>query len=394
MILQGVFKNLARAKGVSVQLRTTEGELIAETTKLKKNKFKLDFMTPKNKAYKGPINIVISDNNGSAANFKNKSGWVDLDPNNQTFKVQINANKSKAKIKLNPQTASDQNQDKNVSFNSDSDSQGDWSLGKIRSLKTPGVSPHLESIGGSYRVSHTDIGMTVVSDLSNNNALTPSGQMEGINDLTIVTSGDGVRRGYYTQRDFYTDEAQIYTAEISDDGLTLINPIGTGITDGGSMAWGVPDSVRLPDGRVRLYWVEDPPAGGKEHKEWIVSATSDDITGTKFTKDPGQRTTGGYVDFEVLQAKPGDWIAVMSSTPAARPEHPPQGIYVGTSKDGLDWNIDSENLAPSNKSYLDPTGVAVSANQWQLVMAERGQPYWGEPSDQDYTLVSTILTLD
>ena len=394
MILQGVFKNLARAKGVSVQLRTTEGELIAETTKLKKNKFKLDFRTPKNEAYKGPINIVISDNNGSAANFKNKGGWVDLNPNNQTFKIQINTKKSKAKIKLNPQTASYQNQDKNVSFNSDSDSQGDWSLGKIRSLKTPGVSPHLESIGGSYRVSHTDIGMTVVSDLSNNNALTPSGQMEGINDLTIVTSGDGVRRGYYTQRDFYTDEAQIYTAEISDDGLTLINPIGTGITDGGSMAWGVPDSVRLPDGRVRLYWVEDPPAGGKEHKEWIVSATSDDITGTKFTKDPGQRTTGGYVDFEVLQAKPGDWIAVMSSTPAARPEHPPQGIYVGTSKDGLDWNIDSENLAPSNKSYLDPTGVAVSANQWQLVMAERGQPYWGEPSDQDYTLVSTILTLD
>ena len=394
MILQGVFKNLARAKGVSVKLRTTEGELIAETTKLKKNKFKLDFKTPKNEAYKGPINIVISDNNGSASNFKNKSEWVDLDPNTQTFKVQINTKKSKAKIKLNPITVSDQNQDKNGSFNSDSDSQGDWSLGKIRSLKTPGVSPHLESIGGSYRVSHTDIGMTVVSDLSNNNVLTPSGKMDAINDLTIVTSGDGVRRGYYTQRDFYTDEAQIYTAEISDDGLTLINPIGTGITDGGSMAWGVPDSVRLPDGRIRLYWVEDPPAGGKEHKEWIVSATSDDITGTKFTKDPGQRTTGGYVDFEVLQAKPDDWIAVMSSTPAARPEHPPQGIYVGTSKDGLDWNIDSENLAPSNKSYLDPTGVAVSANQWKLVMAESGQPYWGDPSNQDYTLVSTILTLD
>ena len=84
----------------------------------------------------------------------------------------------------------------------------------------------------------------------------------------------------------------------------------------------------------------------------------------------------------------------MSSTPAARPEHPPQGIYVGTSKDGLNWNIDSQNLAPSNKSYFDPSGVAVSANQWKLVMAESGQTYWGDPSDQDYTLVSTILTLD
>ena len=102
MILQGVFKNLARAKGLSVQLQTTDGELITETTKLRKNKFKLKFSTPKNEAYKGPINIVISDNNGSASNFKNKSGWVDLDPNTQTFKVQINTKKSKAKIKLNP----------------------------------------------------------------------------------------------------------------------------------------------------------------------------------------------------------------------------------------------------------------------------------------------------
>ena len=390
MKLQGVFKNLSRAKGLSVQLQTTDGELIKETTKLKKNKFRLGFKTPNNEVYKGPINIVISDNNGLAANFKNKSGWVDLDPDSQTFEIQINTKKSKAKINLNPKTTSGQNQDEN----SDSNSHGDWKLGKIRSLKTPGVSPHLERIEGGYRVSHTDIGMTVVSDLSNNNVLTPRGEMDAINDLTVVTSGDGVRRGYYTHRDFYTDEAQIYTAEISDDGLTLTNPIGTGITDGGSIAWGVPDSVRLPDGRIRLYWVEDPPAGGKEHKEWIVSATSDDITGTKFTKDPGQRTTGGYVDFEVLQAKPGDWIAVMSSTPASKPEHPPQGIYVGTSKDGLDWNIDTENLAPTKKSYLDPTGVALSANQWQLVMAESGQPYWGDPSEQNYTLVSTILALD
>jgi len=393
MKIQGVFKKLANAKGLSVQLETPDGELIGKTTKFKGNKFKLKINTPKDEIYKGPINIVISDKNGSEANFKKGGEQVDLFSDQQTFKLQINTKKSKAKIKLKPKTSSSQNQDESGNAEDESKATDPWSLGEIKSLKTPGVSPHLESIGGSYRVSHTDIGMTVVSDLGNNNVLTPSGKMDGINDLTIVTSGDGVRRGYYTQRDFYTDEGQIYTAEISDDGLTLINPIGTGITDGGSMAWGVPDSVRLPDGRVRLYWVEDPPAGGKEHKEWIVSATSDDITGTKFTKDPGQRTTGGYVDFEVLQAKPGDWIAVMSSTPAARPEHPPQGIYVGTSKDGLDWNIDSENLAPTNKSYLDPTGVPLGTNQWQLVMAESGNVYWGDPGDQPYNLVSTTLTM-
>ena len=35
----------------------------------------------------------------------------------------------------------------------------------------------------------------------------------------------------------------------------------------------------------------------------------------------------------------------------------PQGIYVGISKDGLTWDINETNLAPTNKSYLDPTGL-------------------------------------
>ena len=76
MMLQGVFKNLARAKGLSVQPKTTDGELITETTKPRKNKFKLEFSTPNNEVYKVPIKIVIPDNNRLAANFKNKSGWV------------------------------------------------------------------------------------------------------------------------------------------------------------------------------------------------------------------------------------------------------------------------------------------------------------------------------
>ena len=58
------------------------------------------------------------------------------------------------------------------------------------------------------------------------------------------------------------------------------------------MAWGVPDAVLLPDGRVRIYWVEPSPQGGMA-TENIVSATSTDATGTVFVRDAGTRTTGG-----------------------------------------------------------------------------------------------------
>ena len=149
--------------------------------------------------------------------------------------------KFKAKIKLKPETISWQKSDKYSDSDGDSNAASSWSLGSIKSLKTQGVSPHLESINGRYRLSHTDIGMAKIADMSSGNfVLTPRGQIDGISDLTVVTSGDGIRRGYYVQRDFHTDEAEIYSAKISDDGLTLTDPFATGITDGGSMAWGYP----------------------------------------------------------------------------------------------------------------------------------------------------------
>ena len=377
MKIKGIFKSLANAKGISIQLQTSDGKVIGKTDTVKKNKFKLSIQTPDNNEEKtGDINVVISDKNGNEANFKSKGKSVDLSPNEQSFTFNVNFSKKKAKLKIKPDTEAA------------GKAEASWQLGDIRSLKTEGVSPHIEASASGYKIAYPADGFTKIDDLSSSFQLTNKGTIDRISDLTVVTSGDGVRRGYYVEVNPTTKEKEIYTAEISEDWLTLSNPSSTGFTNGGSMAWGVPDAVRLPDGRVRLYWVEDPPAGGREHREWIVSATSTDSSGTSFNKDPGQRTTGGYVDFEVLQAKAGDWIAVMSSTPETLPSKP-QGLFVGTSKDGLGWDVNPENLAPTSMSYLDPTGVAIGPNQWQLVLARSSNSL----GDRDYTLVETTLTM-
>ena len=377
MKIKGIFKSLANAKGISIQLETSDGKVIGKTDTVKKNKFKLSIQTPsKNEEKTGEINVVISDKNGNEANFKSKGKSVDLSPNEQSFTFNVNFIKKKAKLKMTPDTEAA------------GKAEASWQLGDIRSLKTEGVSPHIEASASGYKIAYPADGFTKIDDLSSSFQLTNKGTIDRISDLTVVTSGDGVRRGYYVEVNPTTKEKEIYTAEISEDWLTLSNPSSTGFTNGGSMAWGVPDAVRLPDGRVRLYWVEDPPAGGREHREWIVSATSTDSSGTSFNKDLGQRTTGGYVDFEVLQAKAGDWIAVMSSTPETLPRKP-QGLFVGTSKDGLGWDVNPENLAPTSMSYLDPTGVAIGPNQWQLVLAESSNSL----GDRDYTLVQTTLTM-
>ena len=394
MKLKGIFKGFSNATGLRLEIKTGDGinnQFSGSTTQIKGKKFRFP-IRPFNdgKSSKQTIEITLVDTNGAATNFQSNGSSFDLDPNTQSFKFKINTKKKKGKVKLKPSISRRSEPVDNPEPGADTTDPTDpsWTLGTIQSLNTAGVSPHLDKIDNGYRLSYPSSGVTQISDLSSSFELTPRGQINRISDLTVVTSGDGVRRGYYIELNPQTGEKEIYTANITDDGLSLSNPNSTGFSDGGSMAWGVPDAVTLPDGRVRLYWVEEPPAGQIEHREWIVSATSTDITGTSFTKDAGQRTTGGYVDFEVLQAKAGDWIAVMSSTPETIPARP-QGIYVGSSTNGLDWTVDTGNLAPTDKSYLDPTGVAIGANQWQLVMAESESVL----GNRDYTLVQTTLTL-
>ena len=99
MKIKGIFKNLANATGISIQLQTSEGEIIGKTDKAKKNKFSLSIQKPgKNEEKVGAINVVISDKNGNEANFKSKGKLVDLSPNKQTFTFNVNFSKKKAKV--------------------------------------------------------------------------------------------------------------------------------------------------------------------------------------------------------------------------------------------------------------------------------------------------------
>ena len=107
MKIQGVFNKLSSAKGLSVQLETPEGDLIGKTTKFKGNKFNLKINTPKDEIYKGLINIVISDANGSEANFK-KGGQETYPLISKPLNYRSTP-ESKAKIKLKPKTSSSKN---------------------------------------------------------------------------------------------------------------------------------------------------------------------------------------------------------------------------------------------------------------------------------------------
>jgi len=173
------------------------------------------------------------------------------------------------------------------------------------------------------------------------------------------------------------------TAVFSEDGLSYSNKISLGISDGGNMAWGVPDAVIIPDGRVRIYWVDE--ASGMAGEK-ILSTTSKTTQGIDFVKDDGYRFENGYVDFEVLKAEENDWEAVFSFSPERLPKIP-QSIFYATSKDGLDWEFTGIPISPLDMSYLDPTGVLLENGDYLIVSAVAPN----EMGDREYILYKAIL---
>jgi len=261
-------------------------------------------------------------------------------------------------------------------------------LGEFTSLGTEGVSPHLERVGDdAFRLSYSSItaGGLVVAECTSEFACETSTVLDRMADLTVVTTGSGDHRGYWVEMNPATQNKEIYTGSISEDGTTVSGGVSLGFSDEGQMGWGVPDAVVLDDGRIRLYWVV---SGEGRAAERIVSATSTDSTGTEFVDDGGFRFTGGYVDFEVLDSTDGEWVAVMSSSPESLPDSP-QGLFIATSTDGLVWTTSGVNIAPQSASYLDPTGVENADGSYTLVVAVAPNAI----GQRDYDLQVTTLTL-
>jgi len=247
-------------------------------------------------------------------------------------------------------------------------------------------------------------------------------------DYTQVTLTDGSQRAYFVLPDA-SGAKEIATAPVTYAGgvPTLGATQRLGITATAQQrAWGVPDSVVTPDGRVRLYWVDEgesarfEPTGaqqrcmakalgrkgvsavssgkkvtskakkalkkcgvplsaltsrGSRANEIIVSATSTDSSGTQFVRDSGTRTTGGYVDSDVIHAADGNWVMLLSTGPG----EPPQRLFVATSRDGLAWKIDPTPLTSASVNALDPTAIQTGPNSWRVYYAQspKATPFSG-----------------
>ncbi len=250
----------------------------------------------------------------------------------------------------------------------------EWSMTEDRGLQMKmgmnGVSPHVERFNGVDRVWRSDGPTGTVASDCNDEGVCTNVPLTGRlgNDFTVVTFPNGTKRAYF--KEVEGANQQVYSAPCNDAGCTSIGVKTVTTTDmrvpSTTKAWGVPDAVLLPDGRVRIYIVESPVEGKCTEK--IASYISTD--GISFTKEPGWRFENGYVDTEILRAKPNDYVMIMADIACTASNR--QMLFVSTSKDGLSWTTPLMLTGPGVEG-LDPTGYEISPNVWRIYYSQ-GRP--------------------
>jgi hypothetical protein len=245
----------------------------------------------------------------------------------------------------------------------------EWALAEDAvSLGLTGVSPHVERTGNADRLWYPSLAGTIVSDCSDAGACTSvpvTGRLGS--DFTAITLPNGTRRAYFVETTAGATTKSVSSAACL---TTACTAVGTSTIAAAELvvsqnvkAWGVPDAVVTPDGKVRLYVVESPVEGNCTEK--LASYISAD--GITFTKEAGWRLENGIsVDPEILRAKTGDWIMVLADGPGCSDRV--QKLYMTTSNDGLTWAT-PQKISGSDLRRLDPTGYEVSTNVFRIYYA-------------------------
>lgn len=248
-------------------------------------------------------------------------------------------------------------------------SAASWKLDGASSTGLTGVSPHVERTPRGDIVFRSDGPTGTAVALCTDSGCTPLTFNAGggpVTDFTVLTLPSGAKRGYFVDMNPNTQTKSVSSAPCLDADCLSIGartPISPEASVPLTMrAWGVPDPVALPDGRVRVYMVESPVEGHCTEK--IASYISTD--GVTFAKEPGWRLEGGYVDTEVLRAKDGDWVMVLADIGCTSDRN--QKLFISESADGLTWSK-PQVLTGKDMGKLDPTGYEISPNTFRVYYA-------------------------
>lgn len=251
---------------------------------------------------------------------------------------------------------------------------------------TAGSVPEIARIGGVYRLyfcspggirsAISSDGLTFLSEPGVRIASGgPGSEEEIVGDPSIVQLPGGLIRMYYKGGDGPGGPGQanhrIFSAT-STDGVAFTKE-GKRFENMGYPDWGwtsVPDAVRLPDGRIRIYYT------GGQGVESCVSGN-----GLDFVLEPGVRIAGS-VDPDAVLLASGD-VAVFHAVGL-----PAQSIAVSRSANGLDFTLISTILTAGGPNdpvaTIDPSAVRLPNGRWRV--------YYGAMQEQNRVVTASAIS--
>jgi hypothetical protein len=171
---------------------------------------------------------------------------------------------------------------------------------------------------------------------------------------TVVRLPDGRLRMYYATPDDPPIIPSYLRSASSRDGYIWFLEDGVRFAD---IGFGVMEVVPLPDGTWRLYY-NDRRLDGTSR---ILSARS--TRGLTFHLERGVRLPAPYVDPAVVRLGSGAWLMAVSTIEKGRR----QRIYLAESKDGLRWKVESRPLVDdAGASDFDPTLLALGRGRYRI----------------------------
>ncbi len=171
---------------------------------------------------------------------------------------------------------------------------------------------------------------------------------------TVVRLPDGRLRMYYATPDDPPFVPSRLRSASSRDGYFWFLDDGVRF---GDVGFGVMEVVPLRDGTWRLYYNDRRLDGSSR----ILSARS--TRGLTFHLEPGVRLPAPYVDPAVVRPASGRWLMAVSTIEKGRP----QRVHLAESKDGLRWKVEPGPLFDDpGASDFDPTLLALGDGRYRL----------------------------
>jgi len=191
-----------------------------------------------------------------------------------------------------------------------------------------------------------------------------------VSDPTLVKLSDGKVRLYYKGADSNQGGPgqaihKIFSA-ISSDGLNFQRE-GLRIDSelSGDKGWAsVPEAVKLPDGRVRLYFVTGDDSNGG-----IMTMTSAD--GLNF-EERKVLNIKGMVDPSIVSLPDGTYLLLTAVVNEQLAPYRAKGLYLFTSKDGL--NFENEIPLLKESGAFDPAGILLNDNTLRVYYGQATPP--------------------